>query len=335
MYSECVFCHQRFASNAAIESLPVGRRIAFDAAKGRLWVVCRTCERWNLVPLESRWEAIEEAERLFRDTRLRVSTQEIGLARIKEGTELVRIGHPLRPEFAAWRYGDQFGRRRRRTILVGSGAAAVVGSVVTAGLVTGVISFSVIGMFGNMMNLWTHHRTLARIPTNEGGLLKLKHKQLRATRIGRYYDGTWYVRVERPGKHEQPLEYTERDAERVAGLLLPRLNASGANPQHVMDAVAEIERTGGSDAFMTHLIEKPPLPSWLVKSHAPERGIELGQLPRTHRLALEMALHEERERLMLTGELKGLESAWRAAEEIAAIADDLLIPPAVRARLRE
>src|SRR5690606_37297137 len=106
---------------------------AFDSAKGRLWVVCRKCERWNLVPLESRWAAIEEAERLFRSTRARGSTEQIRLARVKEGTELVRIGQPLRPEFAAWRYGDQFSRRRRKALFMGAGTAAVAGTVVTAG----------------------------------------------------------------------------------------------------------------------------------------------------------------------------------------------------------
>ncbi len=53
---------------SAIEHFPVGRRLAFDAAKGRLWVVCHHCGRWNLSPLEERWEAIEECERLFRGT---------------------------------------------------------------------------------------------------------------------------------------------------------------------------------------------------------------------------------------------------------------------------
>ena len=84
--------------------------------RGRLWVVCRKCERWNLSPIDERWEAIEECERLFRDTRLRVSTDNIGLARVPDGLELVRIGSPLRPEMAAWRYGDQFGRRRRKNL---------------------------------------------------------------------------------------------------------------------------------------------------------------------------------------------------------------------------
>ena len=44
------------------------------------------------------------------------------------------------------------------------------------------------------------------------------------------------------------------------------------------------------------------------------------------KLALEMALHEEAERRALEGELWRLERAWKEAEEIAAISDDLLLP---------
>jgi hypothetical protein len=124
MYSTCLFCHTDLGANEAVEHFPVGRRLAFDAAKGRLWVVCRRCERWNLTPIEDRWEAIEECERSYRGTKLRVSTDQIGLARLDEGLELVRIGQPLRPEFAAWRYGDQFGRRRRKNIVRGVAIAA-------------------------------------------------------------------------------------------------------------------------------------------------------------------------------------------------------------------
>src|SRR5881227_259069 len=120
MYAHCIFCHSSLGTNTVIETFPVGRRLAFDAAKGRLWAVCRKCERWNLTPLEERWEAVEDCERRFRAARKRVSTENIGLARLDEGLELVRIGEPLRPEVAAWRYGDQFGRRRRRAIVVGT-----------------------------------------------------------------------------------------------------------------------------------------------------------------------------------------------------------------------
>src|SRR4029453_12702478 len=112
MYATCLFCNKSLGTNEAIEAFPVGRRLAFDAAKGRLWVVCRRCERWNLSPLEERWETIEACERAFRETKLRVSTDEIGLARLKEGLELVRIGAPHPPGMGAGRYGAQFGGRR-------------------------------------------------------------------------------------------------------------------------------------------------------------------------------------------------------------------------------
>ena len=139
MFANCIFCNADLGKNEAIEHFPVGRRLAFDGAKGRLWVVCRACERWNLTPLEERWEAIEECERFFRDTRLRVSTDNIGLARIREGTELVRVGEPQRPEMAAWRYGDQFGRRRKKYMAMTAAGVAAVGGYVIAGPVMGLV----------------------------------------------------------------------------------------------------------------------------------------------------------------------------------------------------
>ena len=98
MYSTCIFCHASLGTNEAIEHFPVGRRLAFDAAKGRLWVVCRSCERWNLTPLDERWEAIEECEQLFSDAKLRVSTDHVGLVRLREGMTFVRIGVLKRSE---------------------------------------------------------------------------------------------------------------------------------------------------------------------------------------------------------------------------------------------
>ena len=111
MYKTCLFCKKPLGSNQVIEYFPVGRRLAFDGEKGRLWVVCPRCLRWNLTPLEERWEAIEECERIYRDTRVRVSTENIGIARHGGGLDLVRIGKARRREFAAWRYGDLFRRR--------------------------------------------------------------------------------------------------------------------------------------------------------------------------------------------------------------------------------
>jgi hypothetical protein len=43
-----------------------------------------------------------------------------------------------------------------------------------------------------------------------------------------------------------------------------------------------------------------------------------------------MALHEEAERKVLEGELSELERAWKDAEEIAAISDDMFVTPGIR-----
>src|SRR5689334_11278911 len=110
MYSTCLFCNGPLGANDRLTAFPVGQRLAFDPARGRLWVICIRCARWNLSPLEDRWEAIDEGERLFRGTRLRYSTDNIGLARIGEHLELVRVGPALLPEIASWRYGARIER---------------------------------------------------------------------------------------------------------------------------------------------------------------------------------------------------------------------------------
>jgi hypothetical protein len=58
---------------------------------------------------------------------------------------------------------------------------------------------------------------------------------------------------------------------------------------------------------------------------------DIGSIPLDLRLSLEMASQEEAERRALEGELTELEASWRRAEEVAAIADDLLLPAAVGA----
>jgi hypothetical protein len=63
----------------------------------------------------------------------------------------------------------------------------------------------------------------------------------------------------------------------------------------------------------------------------PEHG--LFAFSPVQRLAFEMALHEEAERRAMEGELEELERAWREAEEIAAISDDLLLPAAVQQKI--
>ncbi len=346
MYATCLFCNKPLGSNEALETFPVGGRLAFDAAKGRLWVVCRSCERWNLSPLDERWEAIEQAERLYRDARKRVATDNIGLAKLRDGTTLVRVGSPLRPEFAAWRYGDQFGRRRRRQMLIAGGGVAALGVVVIGGAVAGagIGGFGwMIAQSGSTIVQGNPEGVVAKIRTQDYGLVHVRRRHLAETMLSRGSDGT--VALDLRFKNGHGLIHG-REAERIASVLIPKVNRFGASKREVAEAVREIESFGSASAYLEHLTKMSstytrPRPTRKRRSRwtsgygsGDYRKFGLFGLPSAHRVALEMALHEETERRALEGELQELERAWREAEEVAAISDDLLVPAGVGAELR-
>lgn len=346
MYSTCLFCNADLGSNEAIEHFPVGRRLAFDAAKGRLWVVCRRCERWNLTPLEERWEAIEEAERLFSDTRLRVSTDNIGLAKLREGTTLIRIGGALRPEIAAWRYGDQFGRRRRRHLAVTAAGITVVAGIAIAGPATGIIAGGGWGLWQGattVYNLYQKRRVRVklRLPGSDD-VVPIRKNQLEHTSIVRTENDSWGLRISmrKPdaarelGLESRVLLYTGREALRAASKLLPAVNETGAKSDEVQSAVRIVTDATDSDQLFQRYAGSPAA----VRSRSTgevERGHSVHRLPKEVRLALEMAAHEEQERRALEGELAILEAAWREAEEVAKIADEMFLPENTDARLEE
>jgi hypothetical protein len=332
-----LFCNHSLETNQVLEAIPIGRRIAFDAKLGRLWVVCRRCERWNLSPFDERWEAIEQCERLFQGTRLRVSTDHIGLARLKEGLELVRIGEPLRPEFAAWRYGDQFGRRRRRAILLGAAGVAVAGGVVAGGVVTGLFAaggWPFVQWIPQMLKGIQRRRLVARIPVKDGEPLLVRGRHLEQARLlpGSTRDAGWSLKLSH--EHGETV-LSGRVAMQATGLIMPRVNARGASQRDVQHAVRRIEIAGHPERFLSLAAAEGTSGTrygWTF------RGKPLGALPRlplSTRLAVEMAVNEENERAALEGELELLEMAWREAEEIAGIADSLTIPREVDEQLEQ
>lgn len=327
MYSTCLYCNDTLGSNEVVETFPVGRRLAFDQAKGRLWVVCRKCEKWNLTPLEERWEAIETCERLFHDARKRVSTDNIGLAKLSEGLELVRIGEPMRPEFAAWRYGDQFGRRRTKAIAMGVGGAVVGGGIIVAGISAGILSGGgwvfYQGMNG-LVELARKKRRLAIVTAPNGQRLTVRGQDGDRTRIilGDPHSEGWSLDLwHKDGR----IRLEGENARRATALIMPKVNVGGASREKVQTAVQRIESSGDPQKFLQWLALNPPRAEpgyWGRKS----RGLAqqgLSKLPLETRLAVEMAVNEENERRALEGELTLLELEWKEAEEIAGIADRL------------
>ncbi|HEY4132293.1 MAG TPA: hypothetical protein VGM50_16910 [Gemmatimonadaceae bacterium] len=343
MYTACLFCNKSLGSNESFETFPVGKRLAFDTAKGRLWVVCPHCERWNLSPLEERWETIERAEQFYRDTRTRVATENIGLAKLRDGTTIVRIGQPLRPEFAAWRYGDQFGRRRRNQLLIAGGGVLLLGGVLIGGTVAaggiGGMGWLIGRGFTNLIS-GSPEAVVAKIQTEKHGVVHVRRRHLGETVLERSENGEMAIELRfKNGK----ARFEGREAVRVASIIVPKVNRYGGSKETIGDAVREIESGGGSEGYLDKLttLSGGYTRSTFTPDFNQRRGVfgrrqnrramseGLFALPRQHRLALEMALHEEVERRALQGELAELELAWKNAEEIAGISDSLLVAPSV------
>ena len=136
-------------------------------------------------------------------------------------------------------------------------------------------------------------------------------------------------------------------AARVAARLMPTVNRFGGSVKQIREAVEILEEIGDPSRMLQTLQLRHGAPEtatrWIRKSGSFRSGVErvedlpgvLHTLAPPHRLALEMALHEESERRAMDGELAALETAWREAEEIANIADNMFVLPSVDAKLEE
>ena len=353
MFASCLFCNGPLGANDSIESFPVGRCLAFDAKKGRLWVVCERCGRWNLSPLDERSDAIDQCERGFRSTTLRVSTDNIGLARLADGLELVRIGAPLRPEFAAWRYGTRFNRRRRRMQFATAGGAVALAAagvavvpMIAPYLLTGTISIiavpglttimGAVPMAGLMAarDYLREDRVVARLPapaTDKSGHapafafgreqpLVVRARQVGSSTLHLASDGAATLHLVHDGGVAR---YDGTAALQTASVLVASSNRLGASDAQVRTAVSRIERQRDAAGYLASVSRLGAARGRVMSMLNSYRHLGALRLDPAERLALEMAMHEETERRVLEGELALLAEAWKEAEEIAAIADEL------------
>ncbi|HXT15711.1 MAG TPA: hypothetical protein VN706_08780 [Gemmatimonadaceae bacterium] len=357
MYTTCLFCHTDLGANHFLSAFPVGRRLAFDPKKGRLWVICTRCGRWNLTPLDERWEAIDDSERLFRGTRLRLSTDNIGLARFRGNFELVRIGPALLPEIASWRYGTRLARfepepEQPRSLFVrGAHLIARASAGALVGYAHG-IGFSDDAVL-RMRTFRRKQGVLLRANDEFGNPVVVRYAHLGEAQLVRpEKDAPWQLKL----VHDTGVAtLAESAALRVAGKMLATLNFGVASQAEVQHAIAKLDDAGDPQGYFARVASLAMRTSWGRYPDAPEeephaqrgsfserlalqlanrsfwgRGgtgsdeeTPLFRLPAVDRLALEMAANEDIERRALLGELDALHTAWKDAEEIASIADEL------------
>jgi hypothetical protein len=322
MYSTCIHCHAALGANERIDRFPVGKRLAFDPAQGRLWVVCPRCRRWNLSPLEERWEAIESCERLFRATPLRASTDNIGLAYVPEGPELVRIGKPTGREFAAWRYVRELKRRwRMRGLPLEMIGVGGTGAIVTASpMADGPRQFAInlglqLGFVGITMLLVRPFASV-RILDNDGRVRRFRDRRGSHAVLMPEGEG-WGIRLQQRRWNAMLLH---GDAARALRGILALRNLRGARQDDIDVALARIARARDPERFVRQL------------ALATERtGVD--RYPTVLSIALEIAVHDALERRAIEGELAALLREWEIAQEVARVADDLLVSAPVLTRL--
>jgi hypothetical protein len=357
VFSTCLHCHASLGRNDSIEHFPVGQRLAFDGERGRLWAVCPRCARWNLAPIEERWEALEECERAYRTATQRVSTDNIALARLRDGTDLVRIGRPLLPEFAAWRYGRELRKRANRAIVVAASTAGVA-SVANLGKLLGGASFAAsggglalaaLGLGGQAAWLaWLLRRRLPSLALREveGRVWGVSSSDIWLARFARTDDGRLRVTVrDRPLRapgalgrllraryawdrssaiEPRPRDLVGDEAVRLLQYALPVAHKDGGSRADVQAAVAQLEsswvhRSEPAEQVVVRWLTGAPGTRGATYDATTSRPLNV--IPAPLRLAAEIALNEDDERRALAGELGALYARWEEAERIARIAD--------------
>ena len=310
MFRSCAFCNAAFDGDGGPSGLGVGRRIAFDEWRGRLWVVCPRCSRWNLTPFDDRLERIEAVARSASRGRIAASTDQVALIRW-ERYDFVRVGKPPRVELATWRYGERLrNRQRERMKVVVPLTVAAIGLGIAANVAAG-------GGLGVVV--WNVHRLADRfyvwlvgarkVPLIEppicahcGSLMQLRARHVQYARIVPDRHADMAVLLSCPNCKAEGAQLTGSEAIQVLRQGLTYLNLDKGGRRRAEDAAREVDQIGGADRLVADIARR----ELTLRSLRAERG-----------LALEMAVDER-------AEVEELERQWREAEEIADIADGTL-----------
>jgi hypothetical protein len=307
MLTHCLFCERELQAAGPTGSLRHAR-VAFDPWLGRLWQVCSACTRWNPVPLEERWEELEQYDRLARDeARLLLKTEHLSLLSTRKG-QLIRVGEAPRVEFADWRYSSRLDSWpiRRRTLLewfLGLLPERQVGET-------------------------DPYTRVHRLPVRWSGAAFVEHGALLTAIYGVVpladaCPSCGYPMMVDPAAFGDIRIVSESDGVRVVSRCA-LCDDTGAIPLHlarpalrvglavvnrkrkdvtlVQKAAERIDRRAGPDGFL-HALSR--------------RELRLATLTPPSLLAIAISLDEQ-------SEAEVLEAEWRAAEELAAISDSEL-----------
>ena len=321
MFTTCAFCSGELGGDGGPSGLAVGRRFAYDGWKSRAWVICQRCARWNLAPFDERLDAIAALDRWAATGRVAATSEQVALIRVGP-YDVVRVGQPPRVELATWRYGERIkARERERMKVVVPVAIVVVGLSVAVNLAAGGSMGAFVGQVPNLANsIYTGMVGNRKVPIEPpicrrcGNVMVLRNRHVKRARLQHTSRADVALLLICPRcKHEGALlEGADAQAALRGGLTYVNLSRTSRLKKKAPEAAMRVDASGGAESFLA----REALREQKVAAY---KGADA--------LALEMAIDEQLE-------LRELERQWRAAEEIADIADNLVVDPAVEDALK-
>lgn len=321
MFTSCAFCSGALGGDGGASGLGVGRRFAYDGWKSRAWVICQRCARWNLTPFDERLDVIAALDRMAAAGRVAATSEQVALIRVGP-CDVVRVGQPPRVEMATWRYGERIKARQREQMKVMVPVAiAVVGLTVAVNVAAGGSIGAFIGQGPSLARgIYTGIVGNRKIPIEPpicarcGNVMVLRSKHVQDARLQHTTgnDVALLLRCPRCKGEGALLEGADAGIALRSGLTYLNLRHGRRLRKQAAHAAHQVDMFGGPEAFLT----RQALREAKVATY---KGAEA--------LALEMAVDEQ-------AEVRELERQWHEAEEIADIADNLLVDPAVEDELR-
>jgi hypothetical protein len=317
LYPQCMFCGCSFPHSELFSRVPPGDRLAYDPERGRIWSICGRCARWNLIPVEERFDAIEELERVIRDrATFLAATANVALYDVGDLT-VIRIGRALLAERSAWRYGRELLARHTGYNRTGTRLAAATADAVArvAERVTGVRLDRHWGpTTAADVIRWQRFGTVAwNGRTSCDACNSVLHTL--------HFDSAWwlYPRVENgrliigvpctrcdPWTPRNVFDLHGTDGDTVLRRALAYQHVAGANAADLDAATALLQHAGTAERFIATLATG---------------RTSLWRQGRVATLALEIAANHLADRRALEIRLHGVEAEWRSENELAEIVD--------------
>jgi hypothetical protein len=321
MFTSCAFCSGELGGDGGQSGLGVGRRFSYDGWKSRAWVICQRCARWNLTPFDERLDTITALDRWVAGGRVAATSAQVALIRIGP-YDVVRVGQPPRVEMATWRYGERIkARERERMKVVVPVAIVVVGLSVAVNVAAGGSMGAFMGQIPSLANsVYTGIVGNRKVPIEPpicarcGNVMVLRNRHVKRARLQHTSraDVALLLICPRCKGEGALLEGADARTALRGGLTYVNLRRTSKLKKKAPEAAMRVDAFGGADAFLA----REALREAKVDTY---KGAEA--------LALEMAIDEQ-------VELQELERQWHAAEEIADIADNLLVDPALEDELQ-